>query len=63
LVVCGTARRLGWSCVGLHLIVAQHVSNEILAAMAQREQHPTINGRAEPEPTARDLLNAPPPLE
>jgi hypothetical protein len=51
--------------IGLHLLAAQLVSAEILAAMEQR----TINGHADPangqaKPAAGvDLLDAPPPLE
>jgi len=53
---------------GLHLLAAGLVSEEMITAMAQREQHTTINGHAEPagrgrELTARGLLDAPPPSE
>jgi hypothetical protein len=53
----------------LHLLAAQHVSQELTAALERRDQR-TINGHAEPssgkiEPaaTAQDLLMQPPPLE
>jgi hypothetical protein len=44
----------------LHLLAAQHVSADLIAALERRN---TINGHADPAATARDLLNAPPPLE
>ena len=52
------------SPIALHLLAAQLVSQELIATLERR----TIAGHAEPtdrkpEPTARDLLTMPPPLE
>jgi hypothetical protein len=51
----------------LHLLAAQHVSQELIAALERREER-AISGQADPanekaEPAAIDVLTAPLPLE
>jgi hypothetical protein len=52
----------GTSPVGMHHVVAQFISTQLIAELEQRgHQPPAIDGHAEPVP--QDLLSAPPPLE
>ena len=50
------------SAIGLHLLAAQHVSAEIIAAM---ERHATTNGPSDGRADGMivDILSHPPPLE